>query len=361
MSPSDRSPRRDPSFDSPDPPRAGAGPRFTFEEEERRPRPRDDFRADPREGPVWRGRPNDEFYEEPAARPPYLIISTLAAVCAVAAVAWYFYNRGLDAGISGPPPLIRAESGPAKIAPDQPGGMIVPNQDKLVYNRVAGARSPDDSNGSEELMAGPEQPKVPPSGANSQAELMARVAAQNSGSAEISGDRAPKALPGAEEAAPPPVARKPGFLEAPKDAVAVKPTGDVAKILGLPDSDKPAQAEAPPPPKPASKNKVSPEIAAILSPQPASKASASTSASAPPGGIVIQVGALRDEGEAHREWSRLIKKYPSLLGSLSPAITEVEVGGRTLYRLRATGVADLEAARDICAKLKAHEEACLIP
>ena len=51
------------------------------------------------------------------------------AVFAPFGVLWYAYVEVMGLGASGPPPLIRAEAGPIKRAPDNPGGMEIPNRD----------------------------------------------------------------------------------------------------------------------------------------------------------------------------------------------------------------------------------------
>src|SRR5690606_4633730 len=63
---------------------------------------------------------------------------TIAAVVALGAVAafgigiWFAYDQGVKRGASGAPPLVRADQTPAKVAPENPGGMQIPNQDKLI-------------------------------------------------------------------------------------------------------------------------------------------------------------------------------------------------------------------------------------
>ncbi len=46
-------------------------------------------------------------------------------------------------GSNGAPVIISADSEPTKVVPENPGGRVVPNQDKAVYDRVAGAAPSD--------------------------------------------------------------------------------------------------------------------------------------------------------------------------------------------------------------------------
>lgn len=70
--------------------------------------------------------------------------SILLAACATGAVALiglggYFVFSGKSSIIaSGEPKTILADKGPVKVVPENKGGVTVPNQDKAVYDRVAG-------------------------------------------------------------------------------------------------------------------------------------------------------------------------------------------------------------------------------
>lgn len=52
---------------------------------------------------------------------------------------WVSNGPGLSIVSSGEPRVITADKDPVKVAPENPGGKTVPNQDKAVYDRVAGA------------------------------------------------------------------------------------------------------------------------------------------------------------------------------------------------------------------------------
>lgn len=70
----------------------------------------------------------------------------LAAAASVGVLAaggglYAWLNTGGVAGLAGNggPPIVLADAEPVKVVPENPGGKTVPNQDKAVYDRVAGA------------------------------------------------------------------------------------------------------------------------------------------------------------------------------------------------------------------------------
>jgi len=69
-----------------------------------------------------------------------LAVVALVAIGAVVAGL----SGDADSPDSGPSeaPLIRAEGEPVKLRPERPGGMEVPNRDKLVYRRLEGLAEP---------------------------------------------------------------------------------------------------------------------------------------------------------------------------------------------------------------------------
>lgn len=84
---------------------------------------------------------------------PWVTALALATVAVFAGIVWYAYQtreRG------GEPPLVAAAEGPAKVRPEEPGGLEVPDQDKLVYEEAAGEAVAE----AEELLPPPEEPAV---------------------------------------------------------------------------------------------------------------------------------------------------------------------------------------------------------
>lgn len=79
---------------------------------------------------------------EGASRTRRWILGAAASIGVVALVGggYAWMKSGGVAGIAGNggPPIVLADSDPVKVVPENPGGKTVPNQDKAVYDRVAG-------------------------------------------------------------------------------------------------------------------------------------------------------------------------------------------------------------------------------
>jgi len=73
--------------------------------------------------------------------------------------------------------------------------------------------------------------------------------------------------------------------------------------------------------------------------------------SAPVNSPYVQMASLASEADAVSEWRRLDKQFPDLLAAREPTITTAKVNGRTYWRLRTLGFANIEQARDLCARL----------
>ena len=78
--------------------------------------------------------------DEPPRRPRRVLATVLALLIMALFTGglWFAYvqekrHTGSDAA-SGDVPLIRADERPTKVKPDQPGGMEIPDRDKLIYN-----------------------------------------------------------------------------------------------------------------------------------------------------------------------------------------------------------------------------------
>lgn len=244
------------------------------------------------------------------------LVAAVVAVGGIVAAGWHFLGSKKVAGPG--MPVIKAEDRPIKIRPDDRGGMHVPNQDKLVYERL----SPNDSDAKvERLLPTPEAPKPPPPVEQ----------------------RAPEPVkPAQVTAAPPPPQpvtppSKPAAVSAPAPA--------------------PMQATAPEPKAPVTET-IRPQQMAQAKPV-APPAPAKTT-SLPAGDYLIQLGALRSAPDAEREWARIQKLHGELLGGLKSDVMRVDLGAKGVFwRLRAGPLSEA-AAKQLCADLKTRNQGCIL-
>lgn len=99
--------------------------------------------------------------------------------------------------------------------------------------------------------------------------------------------------------------------------------------------------------------------APVARPQPAPQAPARPQAPAPPapaaGGATIQLGAFSTQAGANNAWRALSGRF-RYLAPLGHSVVPVQSGGRTLYRLRASG----PDAAGICRRLQVAGEDCAV-
>ncbi len=81
-------------------------------------------------------------------------------------------------------------------------------------------------------------------------------------------------------------------------------------------------------------------------------------ASAATGGGTVQLGAFASEATASRAWDGLKTRF-EWLAPINRSVVPAEVGGRTVYRLRAAAGSN-SAARTLCARLRVAGENCII-
>ena len=74
-----------------------------------------------------------------------------------------------------------------------------------------------------------------------------------------------------------------------------------------------------------------------------------------PSGPTIQLGAFSSQAGANAAWRALSARF-RYLAPLGHNVVPAQIGGRTLYRLRATGA----GAGDVCRRLRAAGEACSV-
>lgn len=262
--------------------------------------------------------------------------------------AWlYLQSQNADdmAAASNNVPMILAPKFALKEKPTDPGGMKVPDRDKLVYDRMAGEQDTGSGGAGqvERLLPPPETPLEPP---KSLPPSMAEPLSQEAMPSEIDAP-APEMVP----AAPAP---EPDKTAAKAQVKVMEPSKGPVNIIA-PKTDVKPEAKAAPVVKPA------PAPTPASAPAPAA-ASATTKATGTAGqGFMIQLSAVRNESDAKSEWARLVKAHPDVLGGLELVIQRADLGAKGIfYRVRGGWFADRNEAKTICDELKKRNVGCLL-
>ncbi|WP_422001250.1 SPOR domain-containing protein [Reyranella sp.] len=232
------------------------------------------------------------------------VMVSVAAIASFGSVVWWAHNQDVRAGGRGLEPLVvQAPETPSRVKPDNPGGLVVPNQDKEVFNRLAPGTVPTQP---EKLLPGPVVPSLPANGLPTLA--------------------APKP-PDTE------VAKTPTPLQAATPAVV---------------STTPAQAPAAAATTPAPTTEAGPSIASLID-----------NLSGPTGGWRVQVASVKNEDQAKSTWARLQSAHGDVMANLRMQAVRVDLGDRgTWYRVQA-GPLDEKQAQSVCSKLKSRKADCV--
>lgn len=244
----------------------------------------------------------------------------LGAVAAFGVGIWFAYDQGVKRGASGAPPLVRADQSPSKVAPENPGGMQVPNQDKQIYERL-GNTTGNAPQQAEKLLPPPERPTA----------------------------SAPTVTPAPAGSAP-------------AGASVTVPTRPAA--TAVPNQVPPNQTNAPTAPT-APRTAATPATPAPAPQQPARPAATPAAPAAAPaaggGSARVQLASLPEQAQAQSTWAALQKKFPGELGSLSASYERVDIPGKgVFFRVQAGPLRDRAAAQALCEKLSAQKQGCIV-
>src|SRR5919201_54711 len=90
------------------------------------------------------------------------VMVSVAAIASFGSVVWWAHNQDVKAGGKGLEPLVvQAPPTPSRVKPENAGGLVPPNQDKEVYNRIAPGTVPTQP---EKLLPVATNPKLPANG-----------------------------------------------------------------------------------------------------------------------------------------------------------------------------------------------------
>jgi hypothetical protein len=235
---------------------------------------------------------------------------SVAAIASFGSVVWWAHSQDVKAGGKGLEPLVvQAPTTPSRMKPENAGGMVPPNQDKEVYNRIAPGAVPIQP---EKLLPASTNPKLPPNG--------------------LPAPAAPK--PPEPEASKTPTPLQPA---APTTGGPTPPPATTDKPATLQSTDvKPATTEA------------GPSIASLID-----------NISGPTGGWRVQVASVKNEDVAKSTWARLQSAHGDVMANLKMQAVRVDLGDKGVwYRVQA-GPLDEKQAHSICGTLKGRKADCV--
>ncbi|MGY2050198.1 SPOR domain-containing protein [Methylobacterium sp. JK268] len=323
--------------------------------------------------------------EKPRERRRLALVGTALGIVAVAvggALTWRAVHPSRG---SGAPIVVMADQAPLKIAPENAGGVEIPDQNKQIYERNA-------KDGQIKIVNREEQPVD-----------VKQAAKALTSDASTAGTPAP--APSA------PVNLLTESLGEPRrvHTVTVRPEPPPAEIQRAAQAQNPAPAPAPVPtmtlpdtagaatPAPSTPRAVTRSIQAATTPAPAEPKAVETVASttvsapkprpkppapqqvasadaakpvaevvkaspattAPVGGFSVQLGVRASEKDARAAFAQARERYADALGGQSPLIRQAEVNGKTIFRVR-VGPMSKESANSLCSKLQGEGGTCFV-
>jgi hypothetical protein len=331
------------------------------------------------------------------SRKTLLVVGGLVVAAVVGTAGTLAWRNGPRLALgSGAPPVIQADNSPLKVAPENPGGMEIPNQNKQIYERAAPesqtrvvdrreqpidvreaakalppapqpnpvATTPDSGRPADAAPARPARPNAV-STALGEPRRVRTVSVRSDGSsfdgppAPALGDPSPALLPAANSLPPPvQVATIPITLGAAQGTGAspAPATGAPPAAAGTPPAG-PSVSVLPPqrPRDGVTATPTAPRVAAV----PAETAPEPAAAGGGTRAFTVQLGIRPTEQEARTASTQLAAKYAGDLGGRVPAVARAEVNGKTVYRMR-VGPLSRDDANALCTRLKGAGGQCFV-
>jgi hypothetical protein len=296
------------------------------------------------------------------------IMVALFAVGGFGGVLWYAYTQG-QRSADAVAPILRADESPSRVRPDQPGGMVVPHQDKLVLNNMQQAVRP----GQPERLLPPAEAPLPQTTRTAPPPMTSVPLPIPPAPVPATPPVATQAVPppATPVVPPPPVAMAPPVVVPPPPApIVIPPMPPPANNLVVPPAPPPVapSASAPPvtpqsipampPPTQSATATARPTPAPNPAPSP-TPAAATVPNRTGSGEWRIQLGSFPAVEQASVQWDRLRRAHAELQ-PLSLTTVRVDLGARGVwYRVQA-GPLNESGARQICEDLKSKKRDCLV-
>lgn len=221
------------------------------------------------------------------------------------AVIWNTYKEGVRVE-AGDLPIIYADKTPYKRAPENPGGTLAPDQDRVIYDQLDG--------GNRQLAALPEPEQIEP------------------------------VLQGG-----PPIMLREGE-ETDLDEDSGIPKAALRQVIEMENREKAAQAQL---------EQVAATADTVAEPTldlPSSKFAFEAS-----GKYLVQIAALRTEAAADAAWVSAVGEHPAIYNGAQKRIQRADLGAKgVFYRLRVGAFGERPDAVSFCDALKSRGETCIV-
>ena len=238
---------------------------------------------------------------------------SIFALSSFGGVVYWAHKQDIERGGSGLTPVIPSPQGPAKVRPDDPKGMQVPNQDNDVYTRIDPKAVPPQT---ERLLPPPSAPTMPPPRPTAAAPPAPAPVPVQPPAAPTTAQ--PPAAPTVTASAPPAPPAKPDAASQP--TVKDTGTGTLTKLIDTLEPPTPASA----------------------------------------GSYRVQLAADRSEDGARAIWARLQKSNADVLGQLSMQPVRIDRGDKIGWVRVQAGPLDDKQAKATCDRLKSRNVDCVI-
>jgi hypothetical protein len=320
----------------------------------------------------------DDYPDERPRRGMKLILATVALVV-IGGSGVVAYRALFSGGVSGPPPVIKANTAPSKVAPApsaegsnkqiqdrvgdaSQGERVVPREETPVEvkdtSRPVPARvvfpgmpattasTPDNAMAT----ASPPLPTDPGGPSAAEPKKIRTVAIRpdqvNGGTGSTARSNA-ASVPAQRTAAPAPAAPALTPMAAP-------PAQQGNSPLSLNPQVAEASARSPFPPAPRATAPAPAAPTRLAAVPPATQVGS--------GAYTVQISSQRSENEAQATFRSLQTKFPSLLGDRQPIIQRADLGEKGIYfRTMVGGFASIDQAVQFCGSLKSAGGQCVVP
>ncbi|AWN47848.1 sporulation protein [Methylobacterium terrae] len=312
----------------------------------------------------------------PRGRRRIALVGTALGIVAASiggALTWKAFHHGR----SGAPILVMADQAPLKVAPQNAGGVEIPDQNKQIYERGTTANAKD---GQIRIVNREEQPLDVKQAARSlaaEAGSAATPAAPGNALTESLGEPRKVRTVSVRPEPSPAEAQRAAQAAAQNAAAQQQAAASPVPTMTLPTeatgstpapvtprstrvaSTAPAQTPVPETPAPVAEAPRSRSVQRVASAEPPVTTQAVPTPQAPVGGFSVQLSVRATEKEAEVAFRQAQERYGAVLGGQSPLIRQAEVNGKSIYRVRVGPMAK-ESADGLCGKLKAAGAACFV-